>query len=276
MNTYDNNNDRPTVTTYTPISFANPDSALMASRLSISYFNRMMAINISPRNPATPNETYPTYNREGSIQVFLSYSQAKFLHDGFKDIIHGNSKHHSVCIETKNGMFMLNDGIDKGTDPYAAIYYMNKGSSNQSIIYYQFKRNYELPCDYSENKYDVIKFPDHEIDTLLMVFESYYNAASYAIAATVAESGMYRQKFVSDSLKSIAGKVGAQVYTGKSNSSNSGYSFLNNATQNSYDSNSTSSGFDPTTALTGGTDGVASKAPTFDDVISSSMSSFDD
>lgn len=274
MNTYDNNENRPSVTTYTPLSFANPDSTLYASRLSISYFNRMMAISISPRNPVSPNESFPTYNKEGAIQIFITYTQAKLLHDGFIDIIHGKSKHHNVCVETKNGLLMLNDGVDKGTDPYIAIHYVNKNSNTQSVTYYQFKRNYELPCDYVENKYDVIKFPDHEIDTFLMVLESYYNAASYAIAASVAESGMYRQRFINEALKSIAGRVGASLNFGGKSTSPGGFSFLGNANQTSFDNNS-GGGFDPNTALSGGTDGVA-KSPTFDDVIGASISNLDD
>lgn len=272
MMPYDNNSNRPTVSVYTPISFTNPDSPLSQSRLSINYFNRMMQITIAPRIPPAPNEAYPSYNKDGAVTIFITYTQAKLLHDGFADILSGKSSHHNVCTETKNGLFILSDGVDKGTDPYAAIFYVGKGSGAKSVIYYYFKRNYELPCDYSENKYDTIKFPDFEVSTLLMVLESYYNAASYAIAATVAESNMYRQKFTSDALKSIAGKVGAAL-PNAGGSNGGGYSFLNNS-----QSSSSPVGFDPTTALTGGTGGVAKadSVPTFDDMINSSMSTFDD
>ena len=42
-----------------------------------------------------------------------------------------------------------------------------------------------------------------------MVLEQYYIASSYAVAATVREAGMYRDKFITDSIKAIAEKVGA-------------------------------------------------------------------
>ena len=270
MTTYDNNANRPTVSVYTPISFTNPDSPFAQSRLSINYFNRMMQISIAPRVPATPNESYPTYSKNGQVSIYITAMQAKMLHDGFEAIMSGKSDHHNVCIETKNGLFMLNDGIDKGTEPYAAIFYIGKGSGTTSVIHYQFKRSYELPCDYDGSRYDIIKFPDMEVQTLLMTLEAYYQASSYAIAASVAESSMYRNNNVYEALKAIAGKVGVVLPTGKGSSGGGGYSILGS------NQNASSEGFDATTALTGGISGVATKKPTFDDMINSSTNSWND
>ena len=70
-----NNNDRqPTNTTYSPVSFSNPE-ALDGSRLNISYFNKLLQVSIQKRN-GTKND-YATYDTEYSIEINPVYGYNK-------------------------------------------------------------------------------------------------------------------------------------------------------------------------------------------------------
>ena len=49
FNSYNNNDKQPVNVTYSPVSFSNPEVE-NASRLNISYFNKLLQISIQKRN----------------------------------------------------------------------------------------------------------------------------------------------------------------------------------------------------------------------------------
>ena len=207
---YNNNqqNDRPNVNIYTPISFSNPASKVMDTRLTISYFNRVMCISIATRNNLGSND-YPTYDNDNQITVYVSYHKAKILHDAIVSMINGADK-NNVCIELKNGLLKVSNGVEYGsTMPCISISYADKNGNINEIVYETKATGYEAAYNYSDGSYSTMAFPKFEIETIQMVLEQYYIASAYAIAATVREAGMYRDKFITDSLKAIAEKVGA-------------------------------------------------------------------
>ena len=273
---YNNNGQdaRLSVTTFSPISFANPEGELGQSRMSINYFNRLMQVKISPR-VVQAGEQFPSYSKEGVAIIFITPTNAKMLHDGFINIITGKSKFHSVHIETKGGLFTLSDGIDKGSPvPYASVTFVLHEGAKPTTLFYQFKTNYELACDYNDGAYETQQFPRYEIDTFLMVLEQYYIASSYAIAATINESNLYRHNYIKELIRSIAMKVGVNL-TGvggqySNNSNGNTQTFLNKSQQNT---TPPTIGFDPSTAPTGGVSGMTEgyTASTFDDLVKASL-----
>ena len=207
---YNNNSnqDRPSVNIYTPISFSNPASKVMDTRLTISYFNRVMCISIATRNNPGSND-YPTYDNDNQITVYVSYHKAKILHDAIVNMINGTDK-NNVCIELKNGLLKVSNGVEYGTTmPCISISYADKSGNINEIVYETKATGYEAAYNYSDGSYSTMAFPKFEIETIQMVLEQYYIASSYAVAATVREAGMYRDKFITDSIKAIAEKVGA-------------------------------------------------------------------
>lgn len=207
---YNNNqqNDRPNVNIYTPISFSNPASKVMDTRLTISYFNRVMCISIANRNNPGSND-YPTYDNDNQITVYVSYHKAKILHDAIVSMLNGTDK-NNVCIELKNGLLKVSNGVEYGsTMPCISISYADKNGNINEIVYETKATGYEAAYNYSDGSYSTMAFPKFEIETIVMVLEQYYIASSYAVAATVREAGMYRDKYITDSIKAIAEKVGA-------------------------------------------------------------------
>lgn len=218
--TYNNNQDnRPTSNTYTPISFTNPNSKIMDTRFNISYFNRVMCISIATRSNQGSND-YATYDNDNAIKVYVSFSQAKILHDAIVDMLTNGDK-NNVCIELKNGLLMVSNGVEYGSPNVCiSISYADK-EGNVNTITYETKPTYEAAYNYSDGSFNPLNFPKFEIETIVMVLEEYYRASSYAVAATVKESLMYQNHFFSNSFKAIAEKVGAQIGNGGAPNKNS-------------------------------------------------------
>lgn len=241
FNTYNNNDqDKPTSVVYSPISFTNPESTLQQTRFAITYFNRMMQISIAQRNVNDTTTAYPTFDNNNAVKVYLSFHKAKMLCDELKRMFHTEkSDIHNVCIETKNGLFKVSDGSEYNSpSPVISILYMVNGNTAATEVLYQCKNNYEIAYNYKDGSYSTHKYPSLEIDTFIMILEEYYKASSYAIAASVNESSMYHEKFVTDTIRSIAGKVGAVTgggsgsYKTPNQNSFNNHSFLSNNTNN--------------------------------------------
>ncbi len=210
---YNNNQDnRPSVNIYTPISFTNPSSKIMDTRLNISYFNRMMVISIAARSNPGSND-YAQYDNDNAVKVYVSFSKAKLLHDAIMDMLTNGDK-NNVCVELKNGLLKVSNGIEYGSQsPCISISYADKDGNVNEIVY-ETKTSYEAAYNYSDGSFNAINFPKFEIEAFCMVLNEYYRASSYAIAATVRESSMYRDNYTRNALKAIAEKVGAQIDNG--------------------------------------------------------------
>ena len=235
FSTYNNNkqDDKPTTTTYTPISFPNPASTVQPSRLSISYLNKVMTVSIAPRiNEGS--EDFPRYDADNPVKVYISHNNAKLLHDAAVDMF-TNGKKNNVCVETKNGLFKISNGVEFGSEsPCISITHATQDGTNIVETVYQTKANYSVAYNYSDGEYSTMNFPMHEINTFLMVLEQYYLASSYAIAASIRDADAYKYKYISDIIKNIATKVGVATDT-RTNSSNGNFSshtFLNGGNQN--------------------------------------------
>jgi hypothetical protein len=219
-----NNNDRtPVNTTFSGVSFSNPESSIGQTKISISYFNKVMKVSIAMRNNAGSNNEYATYDNDNAVSVFISNTKAKILSE-LITMLKTNQDVHNVCVELKNGLMKVSDGSEYGSQyPCISISYASEDGSVHEIIY-QTKGNYHTGAyNYSDGHYETKVFNDIELDTFQMVLDEYYKASSYAIAASVMEAGMYKRAYETDLIRSIAEKVGAQT----SSNSNNGSKFNN-------------------------------------------------
>ena len=234
FNGNNNGDNRPTVNTYSSIAFSNPDSQIAQTRFNLSYFNKMMTISIAQRNPGN-DQSYPTYNNDAAVRVFLSFTQAKMLHDMAVDMFeHPENGKTNVCLETKNGLFKISNGSEYGSEtPCVSITYMASDGSSTEVVY-QTKANYDCAYNFVEGQYSKQAFPRMEMDAILMTFEQYWLASSYAVASTMNEANMYRERSKNELLRSIADKLGVVSNTNKGNYSGGygNHTFLSNAGAN--------------------------------------------
>ena len=211
LRTYNNNDKTPTVSTYSSIVFSNPESKIMASRFSIGYFNKLMKISIALRNNAGSNDAYATYATDNQVSVYVSGTKAIMLAQMIDKMNH-DATIKNVCIELKNGLLKVSNGSEYGTRNTCISISFADESGNVNEVVYETKGDYHTAAyNYNDGEYSTEVFNHIEIDTIKMTLEEYYRASSYAIAATVAESNMYRREATNNIIKAIAEKVGAST-----------------------------------------------------------------
>lgn len=224
---YNNNDKQPTVSTYSGVSFSNPESPIAQSKLSISYFNKVMKISIALRNNAGSNDGYATYNNDNAPTVFISNTKAAILVK-LIDMLRNDPDVHNVCIESRTGMLKVSDGSEFGsTNPCISITYASEDGSTHEVVYETKSGFHTGAYNYQNGEFESKSFDDIELDTFRMTLEQYYIASSYAIAATVKESEMYRRDSEMSLIRAIAEKVGVSNNSNGSRYSNKS-SFLGN------------------------------------------------
>lgn len=212
-----NNNDRtPTCTTYSGISFSNPESNIGQTKISISYFNKVMKVSIAARNNGGSNNDYATYDNDNAVSVYVSNVKARILYLLIQKLKEEPDT-HNVCVELKNGLIKVSDGSEYGSpSPCISISYAAEDGSVHEIVY-QTKAGFHTGAvNYANGTYQEVAYDDIELDAFAMALDEYYKASSYALAASVWEANMYRHEYEINLIKSIAEKCGIQ----SNNSSN--------------------------------------------------------
>ena len=224
---YNNNDKSLSVTTYSNISFSNPESNLGQTKISISYFNKIMKISIASRNNNGSNNEFATYDNDNAVSVYVSNIKARILYLLIQKLMNEPDT-HNVCLELKNGLIKVSDGSEYGSSSYCiSISYAAEDGSVHEVVY-ETKKNFHTGAfNYSNGSYENISYDDIELDTFMMTLDEYYRASSYAVAATVRESNMYAREYEVNLIKSIAEKCGVQV---GSNNNNSNPAKFNNKT----------------------------------------------
>lgn len=229
-NTYNSNREQLTTTTYTPTSFSNPNSSVFPSKLTINYFNRIMKLSILPKKEQAESEAYASYDRDKSVDAYLSATQAKMLHDLIL-YMKNTENVHNVCIEVKAGLLTVSDGSDLGVSaPCITIRSADEAGNIKTVTYEMKTTTHKGAYNYNadDNSYSDYMFKDIELDMLLIVLNEYVKASSYAIAASVMEAGAWNRDRVQKTIAAIADKVGAQNHLsgGGSNKNYNSKTFL--------------------------------------------------
>lgn len=255
-----NNNDQITNTTYSSYSFSNAETS--GTKISFTFFNRLLKVSIAAKKDNNNND-YTSYDNENATYCYVSYTKAKILHDLIDELMRGSV--HNVCIETNQGLLMVSDGVEYGADsPCISITKNNNG--NMNTVLYQTKKNYHKgACNYDINSgnYDNRFFDNLELEAFQNLLMQYYDAASYALAASIMEANMYKRNALASAVYAIADKVGAKTSSGNNGGGkyNNNSSFLNN---NGGSSNSNNGG---------GMNGVPKEyeAKSYDDIVNGMM-----
>ena len=203
----DNNQQQLNNTTYSAISFSNPESRIDQTRFSIAYFNKLMKISIAHKTGDASGD-YATFDTQNAVCVYVSFSKAKILADLMRDLEAGRVE-NNVCIELKGGLLKVSTGKEFNSDTYCFSISQSDKAGNITETVYQCKSDfYKGAYNYQNGKFNEKTFPTLEFDTFLMTLDQYYMASSYAIAATVMEASMYKRNGQYQLCRSIAEKLG--------------------------------------------------------------------
>lgn len=226
--TYNNNDKTPMCSTYSGVSFSNPNSDIGQTKISIGYLNTVMKISIAARNNNGSNNEYATYDNDNAVSVYISNIKARILYLLIQKL-KNEPDTHNVCIEVKNGLLKVSDGSEYGSPtPCISISYANEDTSVNEIVYQTKSGFHAGAMNYSNGSYQTVLFDDIELETFAMALNQYYEASSYAVAATVWEANRYRHDYEIGLIKSIAEKCGVQMNSASNPAKFNNKTFLSN------------------------------------------------
>lgn len=247
-NTYNSNENQVSCSVYSPISFANSESKLGATKFSINYYNKILKVSIASKMTNNQQGSYESYDNKNAVTVYVSFAKAKLLLDMIRHMKANSDDVHNVCIDLKGGLLLISDGAEYGsTQPVFVIKTVDEANNVSEVVYETKVDYYKGIYNYSksDNTFTEKIFNSFELDALEMTLEQYYLASSYAVAASVMEAGMYKHNYISTSLQAIAAKVGAQLGNKGSAGSGGNSTFLGatggGSSSGSYESNTSGS-----------------------------------
>ena len=103
---YNNNEKNLTCSTFSNISFSNPESNIAQTKISIGYFNKVMKISIAARNNNGSNDNFATYDNDNAVSVYVSNIKARILYLLIQKLI-SDPDTHNVCVELMNTVHHL-------------------------------------------------------------------------------------------------------------------------------------------------------------------------
>lgn len=231
---YDNNNrDEYLPVYYSKYGTGNAEG-IDPSALSYSFYNRMLKLSISPLKMNNGDKI--SYDHDNAAVVWITHTKARMLYDQITKVLNGEISNGGVPTGTE-GLIRFCDGKELGINNYCLI--INKVNENGEVISsyaYEFKTHYHYavenysPKDSSHKKcyYDRI-----EIDQLLDLLKTYYEAMTGATAYSVMDGMRFNTNAQNTKMDLIMSKLGVEYKNGMTSRSSNGSYFDNHSESNS-------------------------------------------
>lgn len=219
------------------------------SALSFQFYNRMLKLSIAPMKPnAKPDDRNP-WDNENAIAVWLTHTKAKMLHDEIKYAMANPDTCFNAGVTIGDETLVsFSNGKELGVSaPCLIIRKINREDGAVMSVYaYQFKTNfktYNSVRNYDQNNpgsFDSHTYSNIEIDDLLTILQTYYEASSGAQAYSVLSAMKYDIQKNNTRMELIMEKLGIEKpeYSNGSAPRESRGSFFANNPGNSSSSNS--------------------------------------
>lgn len=243
-NTYNNNqqNEKRRPTVNSAFSFANPVSTVDPSRLSISFWNRMIKLTISPR-VNTGNEEEIVWEKKQNISAHLTHFKAAMLANEIRAFINDPEANNGNGVLSNQTLITISNGKEFGANGIFLVIRKINLSEDQANMETVSSYSYEFNSafhhsirDYNEGSATFNKeFDDYaklELEQLLIALDNYVNAITNAVAYTVVDQLDYRMNKTDEMLKNCAASLGvdtSNTYSSNSNRRISGGSKSNNS-----------------------------------------------
>ena len=233
LGSYDNNRgeERKRPTVYSPYGFANTVSAVEVSRLSFSFWNKMLKITITPMVKKNDDGTI-TWDREGAGAGYLTHSKALILANEIRNFLSDRDKFNSSGIISNETLITISNGKEFGVDgTYLVLRKIDKetGKTVSSWCYqfntdfYNSVRNYDETTAAFSTEFD--EYTNLEINQMLTLLDSYVESMTYAQAYANIDSTDYNYSQILNVLNACAKGLGVETgkggYSGGSSKNNS-------------------------------------------------------
>lgn len=249
-----NNNERKN---YSPsvsaaYRFSHPESTIDKTSLSFSYWNKLLKVSIAPKKE-TEGDTI-AFDHDNAGSVYLSHTKALMLHKEMVNFLEqykkGAAPANVGVSAGAEGLIYICDGKEFSAEgPCLVIRKIDEDGNCTSTFVYEFRRdvhssvvNYkEKTKSFDSNKYELL-----EIEQIINLLKSYYEAMTMAVAYSIQETNKYDNSRMNTKLKIIGEKLGVEF--NKPGDNNRGRtantSYFNNARpmgeSNQYNGGSTS------------------------------------
>lgn len=206
---------RPTV--YSAMSFANPVSPVDPTRLSASYWNRMLKLTITPRLQ-TGNESEINWDKNQHISIHLTHIKAYMFEKEIERFLMDPETYNSSGVISNETMITISNGSEFGANGiFIVIRKLNLETMETLSSYtYEMNRDYHFVVrNYNENGVTFTRnFDDYalvEVNELRVMLQEYVKAMTNAGAYAVVDQLDYRFNKVDNNMKQIAGALGVTL-----------------------------------------------------------------
>ena len=216
LGNYDNNKKEYYTPTYYSQYGTGNEKGVDPSSLSYTFFNRMLKISISPLK--LDNGGKVAYDHDNADSIWLTHSKARMFYNEIKKVLNGEITNGGVNSGDE-GLIRFIDGKELGVNSYCLV--INKidsqsGQTNASYAY-EFKTNHHYaienfnPNDASHKK---VIYKNLEVEQLLDMLKTYYEAMTGAVAYTVMDANRYETNRNNTKIDLIMSKLGVEYKSG--------------------------------------------------------------
>ena len=223
-NNYDNNqgNAEYVPTVYSGYTLKNPNG-VDPSALNFQYYRRMLRIAIAPMNEMKEGDSYPTYDSDKAVKIFLTPINAMiFLQDVEEFIKDPNAFNNSGVSSGRSdnsGLISISNGKELGVNkPQLIIRKIDENGNTTSIAAYQFNDpdyNRSLRNFNEETKeFTNIPHPNIEIEVLRAHLKEFIAASTYATAYSFIDADKKNSERIYDITQALGASKGGKNKAG--------------------------------------------------------------
>lgn len=217
--TYNNNNkdkSKSSPVVYSSYKMSNTESKVDTTGLASSFWNNMLKISITPMKE---NEGKWTFDQDNEISVYLTHTKARILFLELQEFLANPQAYNNMGVTTGAGLISISNGKEFAVNcPCLVIRKLSSEGVVESSAAYQFKEDYHKSIRNFDEKtldYDAIMYNNLEINQLMTLLETYYEAMTGAIAYSVIDQSKYNNSRINTKLDSVCDKLGIEYGGGK-------------------------------------------------------------
>lgn len=212
--------------------FNNSESNVDKTKLSCSFWNKMLKLSIVPLKGVNPSGI-PEWDEDNAISMYLTHVKARILHDEIELFMRDREAYNNLGVPSGAGLVSISSGKELGTsNPCLIIRKLNPETGGiESSYAYEFKQDYHYSIrnfDESTSDFDKIYHNDTELEQLKTLLKSYYEAMTGAVAYSVIDNMKYDMSRINTKITSIAEKLGVEYSSQGGGSRKSSSSIFNN------------------------------------------------
>ena len=235
------NNYSPTV--YSPYKMSNSESKVDASTFAPTFWNSMLKLAIAPLKPS--NDDTIAYDYDKEIAIYLNHTKARLFAYELRKFKENPDTYNNQGVNSNNGVINICNGKEFGvTSPVIVIRKLdNESGQTVASAAYEIKTQYHYAIrNFVENdfKFDRAYYDDLEVDQLISLLETYYEAMTSSVAYSVIDNNKYEMNRLTGRINAVAEKLGVE-FGKKGNYNNKSSNSIFNKKENSGGSGYTSS-----------------------------------